>query len=79
VRIEDPDGEVRLVQRGATVVRAGEAQVYLPGDVHDTRCLSEQALLFRFSERDLRVEDRQHRRMTRYVERNGVWVPPAAA
>lgn len=78
-RTEGPDGEVRLVRRGVTVVRAGEAQVYLPGDIHDTRCLSDQALLFRFTERDLRAEDRQHHRLIRYVERNGAWVPPAAA
>ena len=78
-RVENPDGEVRLVRRGVTKVRAGEAQVYLPGDIHDTRCLSDQALLFRFTERDLRAEDRPYGRLTRYVERNGVWVPPAAA
>lgn len=76
-RIEGTDGAVRLVRRGTTLVRAGEAQVYLPGDVHDTRCLSETALLFRFSERDLRAEDLQHGRVTRYVERNGTWVAPS--
>lgn len=72
-RIEGEDGEVRLVKRNTTRVRAGEAQLYLPGDIHDTRCVSDSALLFRFTERDLRVEDRQHRRLTRYVERNRIW------
>lgn len=72
-RIEAPDGQVRLVQRDSTVVRAGQVQVYLPGDIHDTRCRSSSALLLRFTERDLRVEDRQEHRVTRYVERNGVW------
>jgi hypothetical protein len=48
-------------------------QVYLPGDIHDTRCLSDSALLFRFTERDLRVEDKVHHRVTRYIEQNGVW------
>jgi len=73
-RVEAGDGAVRLVKRNTTLVRAGEAQLYLPGDIHDTRCVSETALLFRFTERDLRVEDRQHRRLTRYVESNGAWV-----
>lgn len=79
-RVEDDDGAVRLVRRNITRVRAGEAQLYLPGDIHDTRCLSDSALLFRFTERDLRAEDREHRRLTRYVERDGAWtVPPLAA
>ena len=72
-RIEEPDGGVRLVQRDSTLVRAGQVQVYLPGDIHDTRCLSDGALQFRFTERDLRVEDRQEHRVTRYHQRNGVW------
>lgn len=79
-RIEEEDGAVRLVKRNTTLVRAGEAQLYLPGDIHDTRCVSDTALLFRFTERDLRVEDRQHHRLTRYIEDKGVWVPgPARA
>jgi hypothetical protein len=72
-RVQAPGGEGRLVRRDATVVRAGQAMVYLPGDIHDTRCLTDTALLFRFTERDLRAEDRVHHRLTRYVERHGVW------
>jgi hypothetical protein len=78
-RVQEPGGEVRLVKRSSTLVCAGQAQVYLPGDIHDTRCVSDKALLFRFTERDLRVEDRQHRRLTRYVARNGVWTTGLAA
>src|SRR5262249_44846720 len=69
-RIEDPETGVRLVQRDATRVRAGQVQVYLPGDIHDTRCLSGSALLFRFTESDLRIEDRVHHQLTRYVDRS---------
>jgi hypothetical protein len=72
-RIESPDGSVKLVQRDTTLVRAGQVKVYLPGDIHDTRCMTETALLFRFTERDLKKEDKEERRVTRYVERNGVW------
>ena len=74
---EDPSGSIRLVQRNSTAVRSGQVQVYLPGDVHDTRCRSQSALLFRFTDRDLRVEDRVERRLTRYVEQSGVWTPAA--
>lgn len=74
-RVADASGAVRLVERDRRVLRAGDAQAYLPGDIHDTRCLSRSALLFRFTERDLKREDREHRRVTRYVDQAGVWVP----
>ncbi len=72
-RLQDPDGSVRLVKRGSTRVRPGDVQVYLPGDIHDTRCVSGPALLFRFTERDLKKEDKEERRLTRYVARDGSW------
>ena len=72
-RVEDSDGCMRLVKRNATLVRPGQVQVYLPGDIHDTRCISGPALLFRFTERDLQKEDKAEHRVTRYVERDGVW------
>jgi hypothetical protein len=78
VRIEEPDGK-RLVKRDATLVRAGQVKVFLPGDIHDTRCVTGPALLFRFTERDLKKEDKEEGRVTRYVERDGVWTDRAAA
>ncbi len=74
-RVETGDG-VRLVQRDCTVVSAEQVEIYLPGDIHDTRCLTDTALLFRFTERDLHREDRIEHRVTRYVDRGGLWVPP---
>ena len=44
-RIEDSDGKSRLVKRNSTLVRPGQVQVYLPGDIHDTRCITGPALL----------------------------------
>jgi hypothetical protein len=72
-RIDDADGRPVLVKRNTTWVRPGQVQVYLPGDIHDTQCLAGPALLFRFTERDLRREDREEHRVTRYVEREGLW------
>lgn len=71
-RVEEPGGRARLVRREASILRAGEARIYLPGDVHDTRCLGEPSLLFRFTARDLKDEE-EARRITRYVERDGAW------
>lgn len=72
-RVQDRNGRVRLVKRGTTLVRAGEVQVYLPGDIHDTCCVNGPALLFRFTERDLKKEDQEAHRVVRYVQRDGVW------
>jgi hypothetical protein len=72
-RVEGPDGTIRLVKRNATLVRPGQVQVYLPGDIHDGT-----ALLYRFTERDLKIEDLKEHRMIRYIGRNGVWVAPRA-
>lgn len=74
-RIEDADGGVRLVERDRTVLRAGDVRAYLPGDIHDTRCLTPTALLFRFTERDLKAEDLRDHRITRYVDVDGQWLP----
>ena len=77
-RVEDADGRVRLVQRDTSLLHAGEARAYLPGDIHDTRCLRGPSLLFRFADRDLKKEDQDAHRVTRYVEHDGVWtVGPA--
>lgn len=65
-----------LVKRDATLMRAGDVQVYLPGDIHDTRCMAGPALLLRFTERDLKAEADIAHRMIRYVERDGQWVAP---
>jgi hypothetical protein len=72
-RITNQDGSPKLVKRNSTVVRPGQVQVYLPGDIHDTRCVTGPALLFRFTERDLKREDKEGHRVTRYVELDGVW------
>jgi len=71
-RVQDTDGGVRLVRREAYRVRPGQAKVYLPGDIHDTRCTADTVLYYRFTERDLKKEREAHH-MTQYVERNGVW------
>ena len=70
-RVETERG-IQLVKRDETHLRAGQAQLFLPGDIHDTRCLAGPALLLRFTERDLKQEEALGR-LARYVERDGVW------
>jgi hypothetical protein len=72
-RIEDGRGNFRLVRRDSVLVRPGQVLAYLPGDIHDTRCLTNSALLFRFTERDLKREDTEGH-ITRYREPDEVWI-----
>ncbi|MCE1194528.1 MAG: hypothetical protein LWW96_20475 [Acidovorax sp.] len=72
-RVEDADGKVRLVQRDEERLGPGDIKLFLPGDIHDTRCVKGPALELRFTERDLKNEDLVHRRMTRYVSKDGNW------
>ena len=76
-RVSQVDGQVKLVKRNSTLVRAGEVQVYLPGDIHDTRCISGPSLLLRFTERDLKKEGHEAHMVTRYVQKDSDWVPEA--
>lgn len=75
-KLEGFDGETRLVLRHTEVLSEGEARAYLPGDVHDTRCIAGPALLFRFTERDLRHEDQVEHRVTRFGGEEGRWTAP---
>lgn len=76
-RVQEADGSVRLVRREAYRLGPGEAKVYLPGDIHDTRCTADTVLYYRFTDRDLKKERAVHL-MTQYVERDGVWTARAA-
>jgi hypothetical protein len=76
VEVAEPDGRRKLVRRETIVLRPGEARAYLPGDIHDTRCLTEHALVFRFTERDLRHEDQILGRVTRFVAQGDQWFAP---
>jgi hypothetical protein len=75
VRVEEA-GSVQLVQRDSELMRPGAVKVFLPGDIHDTRCIAGPVTLLRFTERDLVKEEKVEHRVTRYVERNGVWTDP---
>lgn len=68
-RLVDERGSVQLVKRGTDVLRPGQVKVYLPGDIHDTRCIAGPMLLFRLTSCDLKQEN-----VTRYAQRDGAWV-----
>lgn len=72
-RVHDASGNMQLVKRDSTVIRPGQVHVYLPGDIHDTRCTAGPLLLYRFTSVDLKKET-----VTRYAQRNGVWTDGAS-
>ena len=72
-RVHDASGKVRLVKRDSTVVRPGQVMVYLPGDIHDTRCTAGPLLLYRLTSCDLKNAN-----VTRYAQRDGVWTDGAS-
>lgn len=78
IRMQDSSGRVRLVKRDAEPICAGQVRVFLPGDIHDTRCIAGPATLLRFTDRDLKKEDKEEGKVTRYVEQDGVWTERAA-
>ncbi len=75
-KILGTNGDGKLAERERSVLSPGEARAYLPGEIHDTRCISETALLFRFTERDLRHEDQVEGKVTRFVMQSGNWKAP---
>lgn len=64
-KIMTPEGELGVLRRDLSRLRTGESRVYLPGDIHDTKCVSESVLIFRLTSVDLKKEAREGR-MSRY-------------
>lgn len=66
VRVESEHGKAQLVKRDSSPIKAGQAKVYLPGDIHDTYCAAGPLLLYRFTSCDLKKES-----VTRYAQQGG--------
>lgn len=43
------------------ILKQGDGRKYLPGDIHDTRCLSTNAVILRLTSCDLRIEEKEGR------------------
>ena len=71
-RVHDLRGDAHLVQRESFTLRPGDVRVFLPGDIHDTRCTSGPLTLLRFTSRDLKKEE-----VTRYPQPMGATVAEA--
>lgn len=65
-RVVDPDGTFHLVQKDSYIVTPGQCSIYLPGDIHATRTLEDNTLMFRLTSCDFHEEVRGGR-LVRYV------------
>lgn len=64
-RLPSDDTNATLVRRDKYLINKGEARAYLPGDIHDTRCVSSSVLVLRLTSLDLKIE-KQEGRMNQY-------------
>ena len=55
-----------LMLKNSEIIRSGQAKIYYPGEIHDTRCISENAIILRLTSCDLRVEDMEGRMLRFY-------------
>ena len=52
----DEKGNTQITIRETYPVTKGKTRAYLPGDIHDTKCISPRVLMFRFTSCDLKNE-----------------------
>ncbi len=57
--------DIKLVSRGKEVLQKGDCRVLLPGDIHDTKCLSNDLIQYRLTSWDL-TKEKKARRMVQY-------------
>ncbi len=50
-----------LVKRDRRQMQKGDMETYFPGDIHDTKCVSESVIILRFTSCDLKEEDKSGR------------------
>ncbi len=65
-QVTTPNGITHLVSRGSEIMKVGDCKIFLPGDIHDTRCLTENFLQFRLTSSDFKAEIKSDR-MIRFI------------
>lgn len=68
-RLKDTQNAPRLVRHAKEQLKQGDSRIYLPGDIHDTKCLSASILMLRLTSCDLETE-KQQGRMNIYLKPN---------
>ncbi|MGE3261653.1 MAG: hypothetical protein AB7K68_07750 [Bacteriovoracia bacterium] len=55
------NGSDHLILKNRETLTAGDTRLYLPGEIHDTKCCSEDAVILRLTSLDLKEEERAGR------------------
>ncbi|WP_299108623.1 hypothetical protein [uncultured Tenacibaculum sp.] len=71
-RVFFPDGTMDVVQKEATILKAGECSVYLPGDIHNTHTLKDNTVMLRLTSCDFHKE-LEEGRLIRYLDNVTIW------
>lgn len=58
---EKTSGQSQLILKDKIILNSGDAKIYYPSDIHDTKCLSQNALILRLTSCDLKVEEAEGR------------------
>lgn len=61
INLVQPNGLPKLILKDSYNMRAGDSNIYYPGDIHDTRCISENVIILRLTSCDLKEEEREGR------------------
>lgn len=56
-----PTGQSHLILKDKINLKSGDVKIYYPGDIHDTKCISENAIILRLTSCDLKTEESEGR------------------
>lgn len=59
-----------LIKKDKYQMNKGDSEVYFPGDIHDTKCISDSVIILRLTSCDLKEEERQGRMKKYHSELN---------
>lgn len=61
----------QLILMDKIILSSGDVKVYYPGDIHDTKCLSDNAFILRLTSCDLKIEEAEGRMKRFNVTKKG--------
>lgn len=71
-RVIQPDGNLKVIQKEQYVQTPGQCNVYLQGDIHDTKALEDNTLMLRLTSCDFMKEFKEGR-LIRYLDNSERW------
>jgi hypothetical protein len=57
LNLSKKDGDQQLTLKNSEILKAQDCRVYYPGEIHDTKALSDEVIILRLTSSDLKVEE----------------------